>query len=74
MITRSFSEEIIAKYSSDYLENAQRVYYYDIGEMGLKGVESVLYKDLPKTEVKGYPVASDYVDKNGGARRRCPSP
>ncbi len=65
MITRSFSEEIIAKYSNDYLENAQRVYYYDIGEMGLKGVESVLYKDLPKTEVKGYPVASDYVDKNG---------
>lgn len=59
----SFTEEAIAKYREQYLENSGKLSYVEL--LGGEAVETVLYRDLPNTEVKGYPFASDYVDEKG---------
>lgn len=61
----SFTEETIAGYRKKYLENSDKLSYTDV--LGTESVETVLYRDLPETEVKGYPFAGDYVDKKGKA-------
>ena len=60
----SFTEETISQYIDRYLENSKRITYRDLGDRDK--LEKVLYKDLPDTEVKGFPVASDYVDEATG--------
>lgn len=59
----SFTEEAIAKYREQYLENSGKLSYVEL--LGGEAVETVLYRDLPNVEVKGYPFASDYVDEKG---------
>ena len=63
MSYNSFTEEAIAKYREQYLENSGKLSYVEL--LGGEAVETVLYRDLPNTEVKGYPFASDYVDEKG---------
>lgn len=60
---KSIIDSVRDDYISDYLENASKVNYRDLPEE--YGMFSVLYKDLPNTEVNGYPVASDFVTKDG---------
>ncbi len=60
----SFTEETISQYIDRYLENSKRITYRELGDKDK--LEKVLYKDLPNTEVKGFPVASDYVDEATG--------
>lgn len=56
---------IIDDYIGHYMENAQKIDYTQLGAES--GLVTVLYDDLPHTEVNGYPVASDYVDEEGQA-------
>ncbi len=64
MAHNSFTEELTAGYVEQYLENSKKISYDEI--INSKDVETVLYKDLPNTEVRGFPYANDYVDKDGG--------
>lgn len=61
--TNSIIEKIRNNYIEDYLECSKKVNYTDI--INDYSVKTVLYKDLPKTEMKGYPFASDYISKDG---------
>lgn len=59
----SITDKIRESYIEEYLESSKSVDYSEI--IGKYGVEAVLYKDLPKKEMDGYPFASDYVAKDG---------
>ena len=59
----SVTDKIRESYIEEYLESSKSVDYSEI--IGKYGVEAVLYKDLPKKEMDGYPFASDYVAKDG---------
>ncbi|MGN0765398.1 MAG: type IV secretory system conjugative DNA transfer family protein [Christensenellales bacterium] len=59
----SIIENIKQKYVNDYLESSKQINYTDLTEKD--GLIKILYKDLPNTEVKGYPVASDFVTDDG---------
>ena len=59
----SITDKIRNSYIEEYLESSKVVDYSEI--IGKYGVSTVLYKDLPKTEMKGYPFASDYVSNDG---------
>lgn len=59
----SLSEKIKNEYQEKYLEVSKKITYLDLDETD--NVEVVMYKDLPKTVVKGFPVASDFIDKEG---------
>ncbi len=58
-------EEITNKYIEENLENSCKINYTQL--VGDPQVSIVLYKDLPNTEVNGYPFASDYVSPDGKA-------
>lgn len=45
------------------MENSSKVNYADLPDEF--GMFTVLYKDLPNTEINGYPIASDFVTKDG---------
>lgn len=56
-------EQLSAEYISRNLESSTRMSYQELGEK--ENVEQYFYDELPNIEVKGYPFASDYVDKEG---------
>lgn len=53
-----------ADYVEHFLENSKKVNYTELDKNNSK-IETVLYKDLPNTNITGYPFASDYVDSEG---------
>ncbi len=59
----SIIEKIRNNYVEEYLESSKKVDYYNLSDK--YGVVTVLYKDLPNTEMEGYPFASDYVTDEG---------
>ncbi len=59
----SITEERLARYVKKYLENSSEITYLDLNESNK--LESYLYTDLHETDVKGYPLASEYVDDDG---------
>lgn len=59
----SITEKIIGDYVEQYLECSKKIDYTELTEK--EGLVKVLYKDLPNTEIKGYPIASDFVAPNG---------
>lgn len=61
----SIIDSIRAKYEEDYLECSKQIDYTELTDED--GLQVVLYKDLPDTEVDGFPVASDYVSPDGKA-------
>lgn len=63
MNKNSVTQDIRRRYIEDNLECGQIINYTDLTEKDR--LEIVLYEDLPNTEVKGYPIASDYVDEAG---------
>lgn len=63
MYGKNITSKIQQKYIDDYLESSKIVNYTDMDKIG--GAFTVLYKDLPKREIIGYPFASDYVSKEG---------
>lgn len=60
MNRKSYSEIILDKYIKENNENSQVILYRDISKK--QKLESCLYEDLGKTEIKGFPFASDFVD------------
>lgn len=50
-------------YIDKYLESAKKIDYTELNEQN--GAIKVLYEDLPKTVVNGFPVASDFVTEDG---------
>lgn len=62
-MNNSFINDIREKYINNNLESAHRINYTELTEENK--VVKVLYKDLPHTEVKGYPIASDFVNAEG---------
>ena len=63
MSKKSYTELIREEYSQKYLEMSKKISYLDLLERD--DCEVALYKDLPSTNIDGYPVASDFVDKDG---------
>jgi len=63
MSKNNYSINIQEKYMNDYLESSRIINYTDLHEM--PDCFTVLYKDLPKKEIQGYPFASDYVSEDG---------
>ena len=59
----SITDKIRNSYIEEYLESSKSINYTDT--IGHYGVTTVLYKDLPNTEMNGYPFASDYVSNEG---------
>ncbi|MDR3216991.1 MAG: type IV secretory system conjugative DNA transfer family protein [Clostridiaceae bacterium] len=59
----SFAARISAAYIAEYLENSREILYTDLS--AADGLKTVYYEDLNKTEIEGYPVASDLADKDG---------
>ncbi len=59
----SIIDSVRARYIDEHLESAKKINYTDLKSKD--GLVTVLYKDLPNTEVFGYPIASDFVDSNG---------
>lgn len=63
METTSILNRIKGKYVDQYLESAKKINYTELTEKD--GLVTVLYKDLPETEIHGYPVASDFISPDG---------
>ena len=63
MYGKDITSKIQRKYIEEYLESSRIINYTDLGAMG--DAFTVLYKDLPKKDIIGYPFASDYVSKEG---------
>lgn len=61
--SNSFTGKVRSQYINENLENSKRKSYRELTEKD--GLEIVLYKDLKKRVMKGYPVASDFCDKEG---------
>lgn len=59
----SSADKIREKHIADFLEDSRLINYTELTEDD--GLVTVLYKDLPHTEIDGYPVASDYVSADG---------
>ena len=59
----TITDKIRESYIEEYLECSKVVNYTDL--IDSKQVKTALYKDLPNTEIEGYPFASDYVSKDG---------
>lgn len=61
----SIIDQIKFAYIDENLESAKKVNYTELAKE--HGVTTVFYDELPNTEVKGYPFASDYVDAAGNS-------
>ncbi|NCA67885.1 MAG: hypothetical protein EOM87_07475 [Clostridia bacterium] len=59
----SIIDKIGKQYIEDYLENSKVIDYTELTEE--QGLQKILYDDLPRTVINGYPVASDFVNGNG---------
>ena len=60
---KSITEILLKKYQSDVTETSEKIELQDADK--LKNYETYFYDELPNIEVKGYPVGSDFVDKDG---------
>lgn len=61
----SITDKIISEYVDQYLESSKKIDYTELTEKN--GIKTVLFKDLPHTEINGYPFASDFVSPDGTA-------
>lgn len=61
----SIIDRLKAAYIDENLESAKKINYTELTKE--QGVTTVFYDELPNTEVKGYPFASDYVDADGNS-------
>lgn len=59
----SITDKYLQSYISAHLENSYEINYTEIPE-GL-GLETYFYDELPNTEVRGYPLASDFAAPDG---------
>ncbi len=59
----SFTEKVRSKYIRDNLEDSRRKSYTELNEED--GLVTVLYKELKNHVLDGYPIASDFCDKEG---------
>lgn len=59
----SIIDKIRKQYIEDYLEDSKVIDYTELTEE--QSLQKILYEDLPKTVIHGYPVASDFVNGNG---------
>lgn len=59
------TEQLIREYIEKNLECSRVINYTDLHQ--IKGFSTAFYKDLPKTVMNGYPVASDFVGTDGTA-------
>ena len=64
MYGKDITSKIQRHYIDEYLESSRIINYTDLSDMG-DDTFTILYKDLPKREIVGYPFASDYVSKEG---------
>lgn len=55
----SISDKYMQSYISAHMENSREIDYTEIPES--MGLEKYFYDELPEKEVRGYPVASDFV-------------
>jgi type IV secretion system protein VirD4 len=60
MNRNSYSDIILSRYIKENVENSQVLLYKDISKE--YKFETCLYEDLNKTEIKGFPFASDFYD------------
>ena len=60
---KSITQILLEKYQSDTTETSRKIELKDANE--LSNYETYYYDELPKINVKGYPVGSDFVDSNG---------
>lgn len=63
MMKNSITNELKSNYIDKYLEKSSKLNYLDLKEKD--HLKTVFYKDLPKTIMDGYPLASDYINKDG---------
>ena len=63
MNRKGYSELTFEKYVQLNSENSRIVPYSEL--CNFPGLETCFYEDLPKTEIKGFPFASDFADKDG---------
>lgn len=61
----SISDKYMQSYISAHMENSREINYTEIPES--MGLEKYFYDELPEKEVRGYPVASDFVAPDGTA-------
>ena len=59
----SITDKYLQSYISAHLENSYEINYTEIPES--LGLETYFYDELPNTEVKGYPLASDFAAPDG---------
>ena len=59
----SITNKIINEYVDQYLESSKKIDYTELTEES--GIKTVLFDDLAKTEINGYPFASDFVSPDG---------
>ena len=59
----SITDKYLQSYISAHLENSYEINYTEIPES--LGLETYFYDELPKTEVRGYPLASDFAAPDG---------
>ena len=59
----SITYKYLQSYISAHLENSYEINYTEIPES--LGLETYFYDELPNTEVKGYPLASDFAAPDG---------
>ena len=60
---KSITQILLEKYQSDTTETSKKIELSQANQ--LANYESYFYDELPENCVKGYPVGSDFVDKNG---------
>ena len=65
MNREGYSDFFTRREINENRENADLLYYQDLKKQGL--LESCFYDDLPKTNIKGFPVASDFSDEEGNS-------
>ncbi len=65
MYKTSIIDRIMRAYVDENLESAKKINYTELGDS--QRLVKIFYKDLPNTEIDGYPVASDYVAPDGTA-------
>ena len=65
VINKSIIDKRRESYVGTYCENARQIDYTELTEE--KGLEKVFYDELPQKEMRGFPVASDFVLPSGEA-------
>ena len=60
---KSITQILLEKYQSDTTETSRKIELKDANE--LSNYETYYFDELPNINVNGYPVGSDFIDKNG---------